>query len=270
MRQRRFKVEALSGPAISVTGQEANHALRVLRLGVGNAVVLFDGGGREVDGRIRSISREGFEVEPTGTIRESKARRTRLTIATATPKGQRADWLVEKCAELGVSALWLLETERGPVIPGTGKLDRWRRKAVAAAKQAGHARVMSVEEPRPIGALGEVSKTFVSVFHGDPSANATPLMDALRARTKKSCGTGFQPVHDTGCDPESGNVDGAENGFSTQHEILIFIGPEGGFTAEECAEIEKLGGRPVSLGDATLRIETAAIAAAVIWANVGQ
>lgn len=267
MRRRRFKVEALTESVISVTGREADHALRVLRLVIGDAVVLFDGDGREMDGRIRAISRERFEVEPTGKVREGEVQRSSLTIATATPKGQRSDWLVEKCAELGVSALWLLETERGPVIPGEGKLDRWRRKAVAAAKQAGHARVMSIEPPRPIDALDEVSKTFVSVFHGDPSADATPLIDELKVRPQKSCGTGFQPVHDTGCDPESGNVDGAENGFSAQHEILIFIGPEGGFTSEERKEIERLGGRPVSLGDATLRIETAAIAAAAIWAN---
>lgn len=242
MRRRRFKVEALTERVIAVTGREAVHALRVLRLAVGDPVVLFDGGGREVDGRIRAISREGFEVEPTGIVREGGMKRSSLTIAAATPKGQRADWLVEKCAELGVSALWLLETARGPVIPGAGKLDRWRRKAVAAAKQAGHARVMSVEPPRPIGSLVELSKTFVSVFYGDLSIEAAPLMDTLR-------------------------VKGAEKEFSARHEILIFIGPEGGFTAEECAEIEKLGGRPVCLGDATLRVETAAIAAAAIWAN---
>ena len=237
MRRPRFKSDGLGQSVLLVTGDEAAHALRVLRLGVGDEVVVFDGEGREVDGRIRTVSAGAFEVEPVGPVRERLAPRTKLTLAVATPKGARADWLVEKCAELGVEALWLLETERGSVAPGTGKLTRWRRKATEAAKQADLARVMCVEPPRTIAAVVESIETSVSILFGEPRASAPTLIDVLN--------------HMTGGDG-----------------IALFIGPEGGFTAEERDALKQFGGRPVRLAGSILRIETAAIAAAAVWASL--
>ncbi len=227
-------MDDVGGPTISVGGPEADHALRVLRLRVGDAVVLFDGRGRQVEGRISAASTGCFEVTPAGPVRCVSASAVGgLTVAVATPKAGRADWLVEKCAELGVAELWLLQTTRTSVVPGEGKLQRWRRKAVAAAKQAGAAQVMAVEAPRSLVVMVGMLDRSRAVLYADPSPMATPLIEALPA------------VCDRG--------------------TVLFVGPEGGFTAEEIGCIEQAGGRAVRLGALTLRVETAAIAAAAIW-----
>jgi len=239
MQPRRFRVSDVDTPVIPITGAEARHALRVLRLCVGDRVVLFDGDGQEVDGKIRSVAADSLAAEAIGPVRRVLRPGRSLTLAVATPKGQRADWLVEKCAELGVRALWLLQTERGVVNPGDGKIARWRRKAAAAAKQAGQARVMAIEPPRPIQALITAVKTGVVILYGEPDPQAPPLIDVLNEPARSSTEAG---------------------------EWLIFIGPEGGFTNEEREQFSEHGGRPVRLARSTLRIETAAIAAAAVWA----
>ena len=160
-----------------------------------------------------------------------------LTIATAVPKGNRGDWLVEKCAELGVRGLWLLRCGRSQVIPGEGKLARWRRKGVEAAKQTGHAITMTIEPPRSIDEIISCSSDR-TIFYGDPVRSRVTFGEALAD----------MPATRTG-----------RNG------VLVFIGPEGGFTDAECEEIERAGGRPVRLSHGILRVETAAVATTAIW-----
>ena len=237
MRIRRFKVEDLTGPRVRVAGREAAHALRVLRLKIGAEVVLFDGRGHEVTGRLCSIAGGGFEVEVARRHRVDPKGSPALVIAAATPKGSRADWLVEKCAELGVRELWLLRSERGEVDPGEGKLARWRRKGVETAKQTGRALAMGVEPPQTIAEV-VARATDVRIFYGDPLGAGLTLGEALSDL----------PV--PGALPAN---------------VLIFIGPEGGLTDVERVRIEDAGGQAVRFSDATLRVETAAVAAASIW-----
>ncbi|MBN2561242.1 MAG: 16S rRNA (uracil(1498)-N(3))-methyltransferase [Phycisphaerae bacterium] len=237
MRARRFKVDDLTGLVVRVGGGEARHGLRVLRVKLGAELVLFDGRGHEVTGRVCSVGRDDFEVEVTQRRDTDPDRLSRLDLAVAAPKGNRGDWLVEKSAELGVSTLWLLRCERGEVLPGTGKLARWRRKAVEAAKQAGRVVTMVIEPPRSIAEVLAVSPG-ARVFYGHPSRSGLVLGAALH---------------------------GAPVAQANGAEVLIFIGPEGGFSGAECSEIERAGGRAVRLSNAVLRVETAAVAAASIW-----
>lgn len=239
MTRRRFRVHDVEGPVILLTGPEAAHALQVLRLGVGAEVELFDGRGREVRGQVRAVSGEALEVEVIGPVHDRPVPRTRLILAVAMPKGRRADWLVEKCAELGVESLWLLQTARGIVDPRPTKIARLQRKAAAAAKQARLAHVMTIEPSKPIEAAVNSINTNVSIIFGNPDAASPSLVEVL-------C--------DIGHDPD------------TAQDLLIFIGPEGGLTDEEQKLLRRRGGRPVRLGNSILRIETAAVAAASIWA----
>lgn len=239
MSRRRFRVNDVEGTVILLTGSEAGHALKVLRLGVGAEVELFDGRGREVCGKVRAVSADTLEVEVIGPIQDRPVPRTRLTIAVAMPKGQRADWLVEKCAELGVEALWWLQTARGIVDPRPTKLARLERKATAAAKQARLARVMTIEPPRPIEVAADSKHANVSILFGDHDAESPSLVEVL-------------------CD--------VRDDRDAARDLLIFIGPEGGLTDEERELLRLRGGRPVRLGSSILRIETAAVAAAAVWA----
>lgn len=240
MRLKRFIVKELSSDPVHVSGDEASHALRVLRMGIGDHVILFDGYGREAQGRIVSASADAFEATKIGPVYERRSVDVPLILAVACPKGERADWLIEKCAELGIAAVRFLETRRGQVQPGEGKLTRLRRKAAEAAKQAGHARLMDVEGPITIhDAIGREPLAERLVLYGDPSIETFTLLDAVAER--RASGMALT-------------------------EALIVIGPEGGLTDEERAAIECTGGRAVRLADSVLRVETAAVAAAAVWA----
>lgn len=225
-----------------VTGPQADHALKVLRLKVGGEVALFDGRGSEVTGRVRSIVHRTFDVEITHRYSVHQDSGPCLVMAVACPKGSRADWLVEKCAELGVRSLWMLKSERGSVNPGDGKLTRWRRKGVEAAKQSGHTITMDVEPARTVsGALEAAAKEpCMHLFFGEPRDSDRTFSHSLAQLPP--------PI-------------------SHPSKVTLFIGPEGGFTTTERRLLEKAGAHPVRLSNAILRVETAAVAAAAVWAS---
>jgi 16S rRNA (uracil1498-N3)-methyltransferase len=239
MKLRRFKVAELSGPQITVKGDEAIHALRVLRLKAGATVVLFDGTGREVTGVIRGAGHSRFEVEVAERRENAGSGGAALMLAVAAPKGDRADWLVEKCAELGVAALALLRCTRGEVVPGEGKIERWRRKAVQAAKQARLATTMAIEAPRGISEILRDAPPGTRVWCADPDPANSTFAESLRTLASAQA----TPVGD-----------------------LVFVGPEGGFTEGEVNAIRQAGGRTVRLCGPILRVETAAVAVACLWA----
>ncbi len=239
MKPRRFKADDLAGATVQVAGPEAFHALRVLRIRRGDEVVLFDGRGAEALGVVRTNGRGWFEVEVTERRLASPVQGPSLILAVAAPKGERGDWLVEKCAELGVFSLWPLRLERGCVVPGEPKITRWRRKAVQAAKQAALATTMTVEPPKSL------AEAVVSIYRGtrlwlaDPGRLHPTLPEALQ------------------------NIPREE---ATTCRGVVAVGPEGGFSPNERATIMAAGGEAVRICDPILRVETAAVAVASIWA----
>jgi 16S rRNA (uracil1498-N3)-methyltransferase len=235
MKLRRFRVPRLAGRRITLPGREARHALRVLRLRVGTEVLLFDDDGREGVGRIVAARPDACEVEldqpPAGIAAPAEG----LTLATAVPRGERADWLVEKCAELGVRACLPVRFERSSFLPGDGKLLRWRRKAAEAAKQSGQTPVMRIDDPLDLNEL--LRRPAPVAWYGAPGGAAPAFVDVLLERRRQDGGA-----------------------------ALFIVGPEGGFTPDEIRGMEAAGAVAVRLAGATLRVETAAVAAAALWA----
>jgi 16S rRNA (uracil1498-N3)-methyltransferase len=220
----------VSGIAV-LDPQEAHHARRVLRLRDGDLVEVFDGRGTIGRGRIEckpnivQVHIAQTESQPPPT--------PLLEIAAAVPKGPRADHMVEQLSQLGVDRLILLRTQFTVVDPRPGKLDRFRRAAVESAKQSGRAHVMSVDAPM---ALAEVlgrpyDLRLIADVHAGPHA-AAPA-DVLPT-------------------------------LSSARSLLVLIGPEGGWTAQELTIAEQHGCVRWSLGPHVMRIETAAVAAAAI------
>jgi 16S rRNA (uracil1498-N3)-methyltransferase len=161
-----------------------------------------------------------------------------LTLATAVPKGERAEWLVEQASQLNVAKLQWLACDRGVVKPreGGAKLDKWRRLAVESAKQCRRLHLMAVEE---LAGLEEVLKKargdkilWLEPREGDASAKVAEAMQGW-----------------------SGNV-------------LALIGPEGGWSQREFALLEAAAQRNellrVRLTTTVLRIETACAAIAAL------
>jgi len=210
---------------VRVGGDEGHHLVRVLRARAGDRFRLFDGRGREVlaevvgTGRRDALLRIVEEVVPRRPARD-------VLLCTAVPRGQRMEWLVEKCTEAGVGRVLPLVTARGVRDDASANvLRRWRRAAVEAAKQCCRADVPDVAAPVPLDdALAACAGRALLVL--DPAAG-TPLEDAL---------------------PAAGPV-------------ALLVGPEGGFDDDESRRAAAAGATGVRLGPLILRVETAAVLA---------
>src|SRR5437016_4211610 len=148
----------------TLLGSEARHAAVVLRKQVGDAIDLFDGKDLSYQGRIESVSPERIEGVLLKEGTSSPASGIVLILYQALIKRPKWDWLVEKACEIGVSKIVPLQTTRTIVKPSkTGVPERWKRIALAAAKQSGRAKMMELGPSQvfaealknlPEGALG--------------------------------------------------------------------------------------------------------------------
>jgi 16S rRNA (uracil1498-N3)-methyltransferase len=218
--------EPFVGGCATLIGDEARHLARVRRIGPGEMVELFDGNGNAYFAEVRSILRDRVELEVSGQSPPQRRPPCLLTLATAVPKGERFDWLVEKSTELGVARLVPLVTSRSVVAPRAAKLVRLRRVIIEAAKQCGWNRLMALEEPI--------------------------LWDAFLSTESASVRLLAHPPGESSVRPSSIGLD---------ESIAIAIGPEGGFTEPEVEAARERGWQTIRLGDSLLRVETAGLAA---------
>jgi 16S rRNA (uracil1498-N3)-methyltransferase len=217
---RRVFVAGLCVGRVRLPEETAHYLANVLRLEEGAAVTAFDAGGRSGAAVLL-----GGGVLEVSEVREA-AVWPRLTLASAVPKGDRADVLVEKLAELGVARFVPMRTERSVVHPeGTGKLSRWERIAVEAARQSEAPLVLEIA---PLMTLPELVKTW--------SAGTKVWLAVTQS-------AGMGPEVLPGPD-------------------VVLVGPEGGWSEAETGML--LGQRsaevhPVTLGPTVLRVETAGV-----------
>ena len=128
----RFFVERITHPAV-LSPEESRHALRVLRLGPGDRVTVFDPRetwSGEIESTAGKVTIRLVEQIPSPQL-------PRVAVAAAVPKGARLDWMIEKLAELGVAEFIPVRFARSVVEPGEGKKKRLEKIALAAAKQSG-------------------------------------------------------------------------------------------------------------------------------------
>jgi len=145
----RFFVERIEHPAL-LSAEESRHAVRVLRLAVGDRVTVFDA----VESWSGEIAALGERVSVRLLERLARPAPRRVVVAAAVPKGARLDWMVEKLAELGVAEFVPVRFARSVAELGDAKRARLAKLAVAAAKQSG-APVMRIGEERAVAALPE-------------------------------------------------------------------------------------------------------------------
>ena len=223
---------------LTLSEREAHHARDVLRLGTGDVVELFDDAGATARGTIVSSATAGVVVRveaPSAATAGDVA--VRLTVAAAVPKGDRAEWMIEKLSELGVERFIPLATARSVVLPeGKNKRDRWTRIATEAAKQSRRRGVMRIAELTKLGnALADATGAG-ACWHLSTAAAATRVLDLV--------------------------------GPVPPRALTAFVGPEGGWTDEELAQFESAGATAVKLTPTVLRVETAAVAIAAILGSM--
>lgn len=214
---------------VELSPVESHHALDVLRVRGGEQVVLFDGVGAEGTGSIVAVGKGPVRVDVQRIDRVPFDARVRVTLAVAMPKTHRQGYLVEKCTELGVAALWPILTSRSVTKPSPAAIDKWQRRAIEAAKQCKRAWVPTIESAQTLERALERSNEFDAAAMADASGEAQPLHAFLKRIRAAS-------------------------------RLIVWIGPEGGWTDAERQAAIDAGISPVGLGPAILRTETAAVA----------
>jgi 16S rRNA (uracil1498-N3)-methyltransferase len=216
---------------VQLPPEQSHHLRDVLRLTEGDEIQAFDESGQIAHGIIGNVSRQSVTLK-IEKIEPAARPKLRLTVASALPKGPRADWMVEKLSEIGADCFVPLIANRSAVLfCGEGKLGRWNRLAAAAAEQSGRAGVMRIEP-------------------------ATPLLSILQ----RTAGAPRYYLSTSSQKPRSL----VEMTHQLQGDLILFIGPEGGWTGGEIGEFEKAAVEPARLTQAILRIETAAVVSAAI------
>ena len=211
---------------------QIRHLSQVMRLKVGVRLRIFDGQSREYECVISAIDRNRVTLAIQGVRKIAEDKSLSIALACAIPKKAKIDFIIEKAAELGVDRIIPLRTERTIVkIEPEGaqrKLKRWQAIAREAAKQCGRI-TLPVLDP------------------------VTPFKEAL-SRIKEY---DLSLIPNLGADTQ--NINEIMSNFKGR-SIIIFIGPEGDFSESEIALSKAAGVRGASLGDLTLKVDTAAIA----------
>ncbi len=227
-------------PHFTVEGDEARHALKVMRLRVGDVCELFDGCGHALRARLvatgGSSSMQLEALEPLPPMPPVAG----ITLALAIPKGTNMDLIVQKAVEMGVSRIIPLVSERTIVRvsaeQAVGKQAKWQSTVLEACKQCGVNSLPVVEEPQPYARFLERTDVPSLRLQCALVPDARPLRELL----------------------EEGRASG-------EREVALLIGPEGDFSPAEYAAGRAAGFAPASLGPIILRVETAvfmAVAAA--------
>jgi len=216
---------------LTIEGGEARHIRRVLRLKVGEEIVIFDGSGKEYEGTI--VGEKAFSVVVMIQNIHASERESPLeiTLAQSLLKGEKMDYLIQKTTELGVAGVVpFFSTHSVPLLDksnGLKRHHRWERIAMEASKQCGRGIVPKI---KPLRRYSEVLK-------------AAPL-DSIRLLLWEKGEIRLKEV-----------LTESEG----KKKVFFIIGPEGGFSKEEVENARKAGFIPITLGERILRSETASL-----------
>lgn len=235
---RRFFVEGRCevGGIVVIGGGDAHKIAHVLRLRAGDRLEVIDSAAQTFVAAIDAVE-PTVRAKLVERLTEGAQRAFDVEVAQAVPKGQRMDFVIEKCTELGAAAFLPFYCERsvGRRV-GAEKLARWRRLAQTAAQQCGRRDVPQIAPPLEFPDLTRRFAEYAAVLFAWETAQPVPLRERLSSTL-----------------PGAGRV-------------LVVIGPEGGFTHAEAELAERRGAALVWLGARILRTDTAAM---VLLAVIG-
>jgi len=229
MTRRRWIADEVSRSCATLTGNHADHLIRVLRARVGQE---FDIATGDVvrRGRIASVANGRVEFELGAEVPATSP--ANVTLLLAIFKFDRMEWAIEKCTELGVARIVPViarRTDAHLASASVKRADRWRRLTLQASEQSRRAAPPEIAAAMKLKEATNLPGTLRIVLA--ESENQTLLRDALT---------------------------------SAEGDIRFAVGPEGGWTEDELHLFQTSGWIPASLGPTILRAETAAIAATAI------
>lgn len=231
-----FYAPNISSNQYTLTEEESKHAIRVLRIGLGDKIILVNGIGLWCEAIVNDAHPKKCRVEIVAKKQLAKPRNFDLIMAVApTKNASRIEWFLEKATEIGIDEIIPLIADHGE--RQKIKPDRWEKVLISAMKQSLKAYIPKLSEPLKIKSIFEKYQ------------HANHLIAHCREGEKK---------HLINVSPK-------------QSVVVIYIGPEGDFSVNEIAFALNNNFTPISLGDERLRTETAALTAchiANLWKYV--
>ena len=225
-----FSGEEIPSDTYLLSGDNAKHA-KVLRLRSGEAVTVVTPQGVQCEGEVASVTPEGVVLNILGKQPCTNEPDVFVTLYQALPKGDKMDYIVQKCVELGVSRIVPVLTDRCVSRPDEKSLrkkrERWQKIALQAAMQSRRGMIPEVTDCLSLRQAAEETKQNDSTVFFYEMGGAS-VKDILREKPKT---------------------------------IGMFIGSEGGFTGDEASLMQTSGAHTATLGKRILRAETAPLAA---------
>lgn len=225
--------EQIQDNLVHITGEDVKHITRVLRLELGDRVTVCAGEGQDYLVKLTDFTKDQVTGEVLAVEPSQGEPRAKVILVQGLPKGDKLEYIIQKCTELGVAEIWPVVTQRTVVQlddkKATQRQQRWQRVAIEAGKQAGRGVIPTIRQ----------LQKWADLWSQIPE-------DALVILPWES---------------EQGNsmkklLDDAD----PTRAIYIIIGPEGGFDQKEVQEALQQGAHVVSLGSRILRTETAGMA----------
>jgi 16S rRNA (uracil1498-N3)-methyltransferase len=214
---------------------EANHLTRVLRLGVGDTVAVFDGRGHEFAARVIATAPRQTSVQLMSSLDPPAEWSVSTTLVQAVLKGDKMDEVVRDAVMLGVTAVQPIVTKRTEVTVAallrSAKVDRWRRVALASVKQSRRAVLPEIRTPLTLETYVDEPPPAVRLMLVEPGTSANVESLAVLRRS------------------------------SIPQDAAVIVGPEGGWPDEEWRMASSRGARLISLGKRMLRADAVPVAA---------
>lgn len=228
----RFFLDFAGGGEAVITGADAAHIAKSLRMRPGDPITLCDGRGTDYAGVIKEIGVQTVTVRVEGASPTLSEPSLAVTLYQGLPKGDKMDFIVQKAVELGVTAIVPVATRRSVVRlddKADRKRERWQRIADEAAGQCGRGILPQVEPPVPFSRAVERlrEETAVILYEG----GGRPLRELVSPGVR---------------------------------QLSMMVGPEGGFEPDEVEAVREAGGAVATLGPRILRCETAPLAALAV------
>lgn len=213
-----------NGGSVTLGESESQHAIRVMRVKVGDEIVLFDGKAMQAGATVSEVTRRDCHCSVLAAEHIDREPTNKLHLAVALPKPDRAKELIERLTELGVATVTPIVAERTQRPPSPSLMDKLRRGVIEACKQSERNVLMQIADPTSLEdyleTAGSVSTKWIAHPNGD-----------------------F--INDVSIEANS--------------EFAALIGPEGGWSDQEVAGAIQAGYKKLGLGKRIYRIETAAV-----------
>ncbi len=227
----------------SVSGDEAHHAIRVKRVREGETLEILNGRGATAIASVSRIDKRKNVLDLLVTeVAVEPELAPKVIIASAVPKGSRADALVDQLSQAGVTQWVPVQCEYSVVDPRPGKITKWKRIAIESSKQSGRPHLLEISSP---------------IAFADALERFTPY----RCLVAHATGSTWREIE---CAITTSADDTRE--IQSSAAVVVLIGPEGGWSNDELdlVRAHPTGMRFITLGPHVMRIETAAIAAGIL------